>query len=94
MGHKTIFRTPANANEAVVHNGRVKLHSVIPEENAMTGNMTIRAAAEIGGSNVVHVVAANLPAAGKDFGGVVLTEGMTVQKSDANARVAVVYEPF
>lgn len=94
MGNLTIYRTAADTNEAVVHAGRVRLHRVIPEENAMTGNFTIRNAKATGTSDVVHICAANLPAAGKDFGGAVLEVGMTVQKSDASARVAVVYEPF
>ncbi len=60
-------RTEADTNEHVLHIGRCRLYGVYPEPATTAGTITIRDAADTGGSNVRHVCAAALPQAGKTF---------------------------
>lgn len=91
MSQINITRTEAVVTEQVIAAGRARLLLVIPELTT-TGTLTIRDAAEAGGSNVKHVAAIGVPQTGKVFGGADFPNGITFQQSVATDRCAIIWE--
>lgn len=86
-----ITRTDGDTDEHVICANRCFLYMVVPE-GLTTGTITLRDAAETGGSNVIHVCAAGLGQTGKIFGGAQFHSGLTVQLSAGTDLSAIIWE--
>lgn len=84
-------RTAADTVEHVIHVGPCVLYAVLPEL-VTTGTITIRDSASAAASAPLHVSAIGLTQAGKDFGGVRFSAGLTVQLSVATDLSLIVWE--
>jgi hypothetical protein len=87
-------RSASTTNEQVIFAGRCRLFGIKPELTT-TGTITIRdgSAADASGATK-HVAAIGLLQPGKNFNGVVMLKGITVQQSVASDQMLVEYEPF
>jgi hypothetical protein len=92
MSHKTLHYTTAVTSEVVVCAGRCRLWGLRPNLTT-TGTITLRKGAA-GGSDVFSLSAIGLTQAGKDFDGVVIPNGLTIQQSVGTDLCTVIYEPF
>lgn len=87
------FRTAAVTTEQVVIAHRVRLLAVIPELTT-TGTLTLRDSATATATAAVSLTAIGLTQIGKEFYGMVFTNGLTIQQSVGTDQCTVVYEAF
>lgn len=78
-------------NETAVCASACRLHSILPQA-ATAGTVTLRNDTALDGGTSFHVAAAALPVAGKDFKGIQLDKGLTVQLSNGADVVTIIYE--
>lgn len=88
---KNLSRTAGDTAEHVISAGKCILYGIFPELTT-TGTITVRDSATTGGSNVIHVCALGLTQVGKDLGGVLCLNGLTVQLSVGTDLSAIVWE--
>lgn len=95
MADHNITRISNDTDETVISTERCRLIALIPENATTAGTITVRDAAEIGGSNIKHICAIGLTQVGKSFSqrGVKMSNGLTVQLSDNTDDVAVIWAP-